>query len=114
MVRTMRTIPDFDDDAPAAIQVQPIEAAPTTLTKPAEKQKAIAPGLDLQRQLITQKDATAGWKSVVFIMAAANIGLSVLSLLGIYGVYTSQFIIKRDVKSVGRYGKPDSHTCRAN
>jgi hypothetical protein len=31
-----------------------------------------------------------------------------------YGVYTSQFIIKRDVKSVGRYGKPDSHTCRAN
>jgi tRNA pseudouridine32 synthase / 23S rRNA pseudouridine746 synthase len=31
-----------------------------------------------------------------------------------YGVYTSQFIIKRDVESVGRYGKPDSHTCRAN
>jgi hypothetical protein len=78
----VRTIPDFDD-LPVAIQTQPIEAAPTTLTKPVEKQKAIAPGLDLQRQLIAQKDATAGWKSVVFIMAASNIGLSVLSLLGI-------------------------------
>jgi hypothetical protein len=116
MVRTMRTIPDFDDDAPAAIQVQPIEAAPTTLTKPAEKQKAIAPGLDLQRQLITQKDATAGWKSVVFIMAAANIGLSVLSLLGIVmiaGKPMSSLVVKSNgvmeslEEQVGNKRNPD-------
>ena len=31
-----------------------------------------------------------------------------------YGVYTSQFTIKKDLESVGRYGKPDSHSCKAN
>jgi hypothetical protein len=31
-----------------------------------------------------------------------------------YGVYTSQFIIKKDLESVGKYGKPDSHPRSAN
>lgn len=92
-----RTIPEIDD-LPVAVQPQQIEVAVATSTKPAEKK--LAPGLDLQRQLVASKDATAGWKSVVFIMAAVNIGLNILFLLGIVMV-ASKPISSLVVKSNG-------------
>jgi hypothetical protein len=96
MTRTIRAIPDFEDvtiphqddrgslpnDALSS-SIQPIQSAQATLAEPAVEKKPALPGLDLQRQLIQQKDATAGWKSVAFITSVATIGLNSLSLLGI-------------------------------
>jgi hypothetical protein len=91
MTRTIRAIPDFDDVVIPLYDDRGLEASPSQSTEitPAlvpegrEEQKVALPGLDLQRQLIQQKDATAGWKSVAFVTSVASIALSLLSLLGI-------------------------------
>jgi hypothetical protein len=91
MTRTIRAIPDFDDvviplhddRGLEASPSQPTEITPALVPKAREEQKVALPGLDLQRQLIQQKDATAGWKSVAFITSVASIALSSLALLGI-------------------------------
>lgn len=105
MTRAIRAIPDFhdaviplhDDQESEASPSQPTETTPALLPEAKQEQKAPLPGLDLQRQLIQQKDATAGWKSVAFITSASGIVLNLLSLLGIMmiaGKPISPFVVK--------------------
>jgi hypothetical protein len=90
MIRTIRAIPDFDDvviplQDDLGLETAPSQPTETTSLVPEAKaeRKTALPGIDLQRQLIQQKDATAGWKSLAFITSVASIALSSLALLGI-------------------------------
>lgn len=97
MTRTIRAIPDFDDVVIPLHDDLELETSPSLLPKAKEEQKTALPGLDLQRQLIQQKDATAGWKSVAFITSVASIALSSLALLGIMmiaGKQISPYVVK--------------------
>jgi hypothetical protein len=105
MVRTMRAIPDLEDVAiplhdDRGLQpspTQPSDAEQATSPKVTEEQKKALPGLNLQRQLIQQKDATAGWKSIAFATSIASIALSVLSLGGIMmiaGKSVTPYVVK--------------------